>query len=91
MVRRRMLRARVKRITGATRHLANGSEFPPPAFVEIVEVNDGGRSAGFHLEYFDANGEFMTDTWHPTLPEAKAQATYEFETAEDEWMPIPDQ
>jgi hypothetical protein len=84
------LKAKVKQITGATKHfhgkiedgkLIGGSEFPPPDYIEIEEANEG-----FYLLYFDSVGNCMTDTWHKTLDDAKEQARVEFEIQEEDWI-----
>lgn len=76
-----MLTARVRRIAGRTVHSAGGNPVPPPAFVKIDVKPDG----IFPL-YFDAAGRGITDTWHQTLEEAKAQAKWEFEIDEADWF-----
>jgi hypothetical protein len=47
-------------------------------------VGDG----GFYVLYMDARGECLTDTWHQTLSQAKAQAQHEFEIAEADWQSV---
>ena len=88
------IRAEVKRVTGATKHYEGTIEgnairatkrFPAPSFVEIVEA---GEKAGFHLEYFDSEGRYMTDTWHATLRDAQVQAKYEFDIDEKDWVEV---
>ncbi|MBI2374519.1 MAG: hypothetical protein HYV07_11040 [Deltaproteobacteria bacterium] len=83
------LRARVQRGTGGTRHhrahiegedVHRDEELPTPASVEIQPV-DG----AFFLLYLDEHGECLTDTWHQTLAQAKAQARHEFGIGEDDW------
>jgi len=83
------LRARVRRATGATRHyrahieggeVQKGEELPVPAWVEITP--DAGA---FLLLYLDERGDCLTDTWHQTLEQAKAQARHEFGIEEEEW------
>jgi len=55
--------------------------------VEILE--DAEPSGGWSLFYFDKDGNFLTDTWHMTLEEAKEQAYEEFRIPEDAWTEIP--
>ncbi len=83
------LRARVQHATGATRHhlahieegeVRKDEELSTPALVEIQPA-DG----AFFLLYLDAHGECLTDTWHQTLEQAKAQARHEFGIGEDDW------
>ncbi len=86
------LKADVKGSTGRTKHyLATmvgdtpvpTKEFPIPAWVEISEEGEA-----FFLSYFNADGSFLTDTWHETLERAKKQAAFEFGIAADEWQEI---
>lgn len=83
------LRARVQRVTGATRHhrahfeegeVRKDEEMPAPASVEIQPAE-----GAFSLLYLDEHGECLTDTWHQTLEQAKAQARHEFGIGEDDW------
>ena len=83
------LRAKVNRSTGKTKHylstvidskLVRGQEFPPAAWVEISE-----QDGAFFLNRFDADGSFLTDTWHETLEDAKGQARFEYCIAENDW------
>jgi hypothetical protein len=83
------LRAQVRRVTGATRHYrahiesgvpTKDEELPAPSWVEI-QASEG----AFFLLYTDEHGACLTDTWHQTLQQAKAQATHEFGIGEDEW------
>lgn len=82
------LRARVRRVTGATRHhlahieeaeVHRDEQLPPPAWLEI-QSGDG----AYYLLRFDERGECLADTWHQTLEQAKAQ--YEFEVGEEDWV-----
>ncbi len=83
------LRACIERITGATRHhyatlqdgsVGRGDAIPSPAWVQIESI-DG----SFYLTRYAASGACLTDTWHQTLEEAKAQAAFEFGLAETDW------
>jgi hypothetical protein len=87
------IRADVKRSTGRTRHFlaemvgdtpVPQKEMPIPAWVEIRD-HDG----SFYLMYFDADGNYLTNTWHQTSEQAKHQAEFEFGISADEWEPIP--
>jgi hypothetical protein len=86
------LRARVQHATGGTRHhrahieegeIRKGEELPVPAWVEIQPA-DG----AFFLLYLDERGEQLTDTWHQTLEQAKAQARHEFGIEGDDWETV---
>lgn len=41
------------------------------------------------LYRYTLNGEFIGDTWHPNIREAKEQAEYEYADALGEWKEIP--
>jgi hypothetical protein len=79
----------VQRATGATRHhrahieegeVCKDEELPTPASLEIQPA-DG----AFFLLYLDERGECLTDTWHETLEQAKAQARHDFGIGVDDW------
>jgi hypothetical protein len=82
------LRARVRTVTGKTRHLQGVPttdgveivELPDPVAVELVE-EDG----AFFLLCLDEDGQCIADTWHATAEEAKAQASFEFGIEEADW------
>lgn len=89
------LRAKVIRSTGNTRHtigtIVNGKlvpteVLPVPAWVEI-----SAEYGAFYLYYFDSTGTCMTDTWHQSEDDAKAQAEFEFGILANEWMPVPEE
>ncbi len=63
--------------------VVRGEELPKPDWVEIVPA-DG----AFHLLYMTDRGECLTDTWHQTVSQAKAQAHHEFEIVEADWQSI---
>lgn len=83
------LRARVRNVTGATRHyrahiaqseVIRDELMPAPEWVEIRPA-DG----AFYLLYFSEAGDCLTDTWHQTLAQAKAQAAFEFAIEDADW------
>lgn len=86
------LRAKVREITGATKHFEGciesgearpANELPFASWVEI-EYRDG----GYFLLYFDEANECITDTWHATLSQAKEQAKWEFAIQEHDWASV---
>jgi hypothetical protein len=88
------LRAKVRRVTGATEHWLGGvddegnlKEVAKLPDAHWVELKEGGQ--GFFLLYFDEAGEYITDGWHVSLEEAKHQAKFEFEINENDWRPVP--
>lgn len=54
--------------------------------VIIVETNP---DAGVTLLRLALGGAFAGDTWHPSVEEAKEQASYEFGASLGEWQEIP--
>lgn len=77
------LKARVKRITGATTHYVPG----PARTLESVRIE--ATEGGYLLLYLDAAGVQITDTWHETLGHAKRQAHFEFEIEDTDWVVEP--
>jgi hypothetical protein len=74
------LTARVKVVTGRTRHFVHGLEMAAPAAVIIIEDDPG-----FLLLRLNSAGEEMTDTWHESLAAAKGQAKFEYEIEDGDW------
>jgi hypothetical protein len=68
--------------TGKTHHYRGGVECSPPAELRIVQFSE---DSGFYLLYIDDRGVELTDTYHETVDEAKAQAEFEFNVKPDEW------
>jgi hypothetical protein len=85
------LRAIVRKVTGATKHLqmppmsgeTNVVSLPDPVEVEAVE-EDG----AVYLFRLDASGKCIADTWHETMESAKAQANFEFGIDERDWKEV---
>jgi hypothetical protein len=70
--------------TGRTRHLDVEGTLPSPAGLAISPDPDT-RDACF-LFYCDDNWAVIADTWHASVPDAKAQAEFEFGGTIDEWQ-----
>lgn len=49
------------------------------------------KEPGAMLFRYTAHGEFGGDTWHPTIAEAQAQATFEYGEALLEWDDVPEE
>lgn len=64
---------------------AEAREELPPAAVLVIEASED----GVLLLRYAASGRFAGDTWHPTVDEAKEQATYEFGGGALAWKEIP--
>jgi len=83
------LRARVWRARGKTTHTIghktrNGLEvekIADPKTIELVQ-----RDGAYYLLRFDAAEICISDTWHETIEAAKAQARFEFDIGESEWI-----
>lgn len=52
-----------------------------PAWVEIVQ-----DEAGVSLFRYCSEGNYIADTWHKSLEEAKRQAEYEFGITDEHWF-----
>jgi hypothetical protein len=70
------------RPTGNTTHSVNGLALGPANGVAIGQATDGG---GFYLFYCDSDWNALTDTWHQTVDQAKAQAEFEYEGIHSQW------
>jgi hypothetical protein len=70
------------RATGKTTHVIAGEAAPRFHGLAIIEYEPGGP---YYLSYCDQNWHSLTDTWHETLEEAKAQAAFEFEGIDRAW------
>lgn len=84
-----ILRAKVKRATGATRHTRISGPgrieaIPTPAYVEIRPRPDG----TVFLLHLNEKSECIADTWHMTVDEAKRQAAMEFAIGEGDWAEV---
>jgi hypothetical protein len=81
--------ARVKVAHGNAKNIAGQwgeDEFrqrmlPVPSFLEMVE-----QHGAIYLLRLDADGEYLTDTWHETIDAAKQQASFEFGISEGDWI-----
>lgn len=82
-----VLRAIVRRPTGATRQLLLGADgvrrMGDATRVEIV-----GADGGYLLLRFDASGAEVGDTWHATIQDAQRQARMEYAIEEGEWVSV---
>jgi hypothetical protein len=72
--------------TGKTVHRRAGAEMPPFRGLVIVEESVGGP---YYLLYCDDEWQSLTDTWHETLEDAKAQAAFEYEGISQAWEVLP--
>jgi len=57
----------------------------PVARVLLVEATD----EGVFLERYAESGEFAGDTWHKSIPEAVAQAEFEYGAGVGPWSAVP--
>lgn len=60
---------------------------PPPDVVLLVANDD----PGVMLFRYTAHGDFSGDTWHATVEDARAQASYEYGDALLPWMEVPEE
>ena len=63
----------------------NRTQMPPARFL-LIEQNTDGTFLIRHSQ----TGEFCGDTWHESIEDAKNQAEYEFGSAVQRWIAIPD-
>jgi hypothetical protein len=71
------------RPTGNCRHLVGARLLPPASALAICRYPD---DEGYYLCHFDRAWEEITDTWHPTIDEAKEQAEFEYEGVSGTWQ-----
>jgi hypothetical protein len=86
------LRATVRRVTGSTAHSIGTikddapsptARIPDPTTIEIVR-----DTGAFFLFRLGDDGRCLADTWHQTLDEAKAQAKFEYDVEDDDWVGV---
>ena len=66
--------------TGATTHHGPDGAIPPASALAIVS-----GEAGFYLLYCDRDWQVLTDTWHASVENAKAQAEFEYSGISKQW------
>lgn len=69
--------------TGSVRHTTGGVELKTFHGLAIGKYDD---ESGVYLFYCDADWNALTDTWHADLLSARAQAAFEFNVAEEQWI-----
>jgi hypothetical protein len=74
--------------TGKTRHHHGAAELPVAVVLKIARYDD---AEGFYLLHFDADGNELTDTFHESVEDARAQADWEYEVKPYEWETIEGQ
>lgn len=85
------LRADVRAITGRVTHLQGErltgeiSQIPVelPLTLEVIE-----QDGGVDLLRLDRAGVCVADSWHESIDEAKAQASFEFGVVEADWREV---
>jgi hypothetical protein len=70
------------RPTGACRHISSRGLFDPAAGLLIC----GHEKSSVYLFSCDADWVPFTDTWHPSIEEAKCQAEFEYAGSSATWM-----
>jgi hypothetical protein len=71
------------RHTGNTAHIVAGEQMLPVAGLAICQYE---RDTGFYLFGCDDHWNSITDTWHASLDDAKAQAEFEYTGADATWQ-----
>lgn len=83
------LRATVKIVTGGTVHFVARRDGPmvcgEPSYVTIHE-----QDGAFYLLRYGPDDEFVADTWHTTIDEAKSQAEFEYGIGGSDWIDCSD-
>ena len=69
--------------TGHSIHTNSGLETPVPYGLAICKYED---SEGVYLFYCNSEWKPITDTWHPNVQAAQAQAAFEYEELENTWI-----
>lgn len=69
--------------TGRTRHLIGGALAPSPSGLAICRYDDDN---GFYLFGCDHTWTAVTDTWHESIDDAKAQAEFEHTGTMGTWI-----
>ena len=73
------------RFTGGTRQIVAGKLMGAMAGLAICQYPD---EDAFYLFGCDADWSTVTDTWHPSIEEAKAQAAFEYEGVSLTWQMV---
>ena len=63
------------RPSGKTTHVVGGTALAPAHALAIVKYAD---ETGVYLFYCDREWQVLTDTWHASVADAKAQAEFEY-------------
>ena len=71
------------RPTGNTVHSVGGEVIGPVAGLAICSTTDG---HGFYLFYCGPKWDEITDTWHQSVDDAKAQAEFEYHGISSLWQ-----
>lgn len=72
------------RPTGNTRHVVQGGVAGPAAALAVCRNGDD----GFYLFSCDEHWQTVSDTWHETVQDAKAQAEFEYEGVSVTWITV---
>jgi hypothetical protein len=80
--------SKVKHYYGLPSELTEGKDIrehmPPACFLAIEKKDDG-----IFLYRYAQHDRCAGDTWHRTVDDAKAQATYEFNDLLSTWVQVP--
>lgn len=64
------------------------SALASPHFL-VIDGDMPKPDTGVYLYRYRVDGECVGDTWHPTIDQAKEQATFEYGDLLQEWQEIP--
>ncbi|MEP6887140.1 MAG: hypothetical protein ABI945_02350 [Nitrospirales bacterium] len=79
---------KVKHYHGMPPELTEGHDFREELPLAQLLVIQRGES-GIFLYRYTADGNCVGDTWHRTVQDAQAQATFEFEGLLSKWVQVP--
>ncbi len=71
------------RFTGNTRQIVGGRLIGALAGLAICQYQE---ESAFYLFGCDCDWKVVTDTWHQSIEDAKAQAEFEYEGVEKTWI-----
>jgi hypothetical protein len=71
--------------TGDCRHIVGGDLLGAAAGLAICRYES---DSSFYLFYCDEHWGVLTDTWHETIEDAKAQAEFEYKGTSRTWQAV---
>ena len=72
-------------LTGNTRHHVEGALLPPVQGLAICQYESGSDAYLFRC---NLSWQVLTDTCHSSIPEAQAQAEFEYKNVSESWRSL---